>query len=109
MCKILHLLAKYKPFIVSAYCSGSKPASAEIYLADFVKELDELCENGIMIGGEKYQVRIKCFACDRPDRSFVKCCKNHGGYYACERCWVEGVNYMDRRVYPVRNDRPRTR
>ncbi|KAJ8682607.1 hypothetical protein QAD02_018399 [Eretmocerus hayati] len=46
MCKVFHQLASYKPSIVSAYYSGSKPASAEIYLADFIKELDDLCENG---------------------------------------------------------------
>ncbi|KAJ8669694.1 hypothetical protein QAD02_000953 [Eretmocerus hayati] len=108
MCKIYHLLAKYKPFIVSAYCGGSKPPSAEVYLEGFVKELDELCEDGVIIDGEKYEVKIKCFICNRPARSFVKCCTNHGGYYACERCCVEGLHHNDRMVYPVRDCEKRT-
>ncbi|KAJ8678373.1 hypothetical protein QAD02_014160 [Eretmocerus hayati] len=108
MCKIFHLLAKYKPFIISAYCGGTKPPSADVYLEDFVKELDELCENGIIIDGEKYEIKIKCFICDRPARSFVIGCTNHGGYYACERCCVEGVYINDKVVYPMRNDEKRT-
>ncbi|KAJ8676698.1 hypothetical protein QAD02_012485 [Eretmocerus hayati] len=82
MCEIYHQLATFKPFIVSAYYSGSTPSSAEIYLDDFVKELDDSCENGILIVEEKFEVRIKCFTSDGPARSFVKCCKDAGGYYA---------------------------
>ena len=39
------------------------------------------------------------FVCDRPARSFIKCMKGHGGYYACERCEVEGEYYIDRMIY----------
>lgn len=55
------------------------------------------------------KVQVMCFACDKPARSFIKCIKSHGGYYACERCEVKGETCNNRRVYigknePKRND-----
>ncbi|KAJ8670233.1 hypothetical protein QAD02_001492 [Eretmocerus hayati] len=55
-----------------------------------------------------YFVQIKCIICDRPARAIFKCIVNHGAYYACERCLVPGYDYMDRIVYPFRNDEERT-
>ena len=34
-----------------------------------------------------------------PARSFIKCCKGHGEYYACERCVIKGSTINKKRVY----------
>lgn len=36
-------------------------------------------------------VNLLAFVCDAPARSFLKCIISHGGYYACERCTVRGI------------------
>ena len=37
------------------------------------------------------------FVCDTPARSFLKCCKGHRGFYACERCEVKEASVKNRR------------
>lgn len=57
-----------------------------------------------------FSISIKAFICDRPGRSFMKNMKNHGGYYACERCTVPGTRFEKRMIYPTdhANCQPRT-
>ena len=81
----------YKPFIVSIYSGIGKPKSLSKYLEDFIEELNNLLKNGIVINGHHFNVEVMCLICDRPARSFIKCIKGHGGYFACERCDVKGT------------------
>lgn len=51
---------------------------------------------------------IFCLTCDTPARAFLKLCKWHNGFYACERCEKKGLSVKNnkgnkRRVYPVLN------
>ncbi|KAJ8675836.1 hypothetical protein QAD02_011622 [Eretmocerus hayati] len=103
-----HECATYKPFVIAAYYGRGKPYSVHVYLDEFIKELNHLCREGITIAERKFEVTIKCFCCDKPARSFLKCVVNHGAYYACERCWVPGFQYLGRMVYPLRDWRSRT-
>ncbi|KAJ8684829.1 hypothetical protein QAD02_020622 [Eretmocerus hayati] len=103
-----HEYASYKPFVIAAYYGKGKPFSVNLYLDEFIKELNCLCQNGITIGERKFEVRVKCFCCDRPARAFLKKIVNHGAYYACERCWVSGFYYLNRIVYPLRDCKLRT-
>jgi len=63
-----------------------------------------LLQEGIKISGKIFEVHIKCFVCDRPAHSFVKCIKGHDiihvsvGYYSCKRC-TRGERYNKRTVY----------
>lgn len=59
-----------------------------------------LQKEGFSINNNNFTVRVKAFICDRPARSFLKSIKNHGGYFACERCTVEGKRVENRMVYP---------
>ncbi|KAJ8665408.1 hypothetical protein QAD02_007070 [Eretmocerus hayati] len=105
---VYHQSSTYKPFVISAYFGRGKPFSVDLYLEDFITELNFLCKHGIIIKDKKFEIRVKCFCCDRPARSFLKCVMNHGAYYACERCWVAGLQYMGRMVYPLREYQQRT-
>ena len=90
---ILGKLNEGKPFIIALFCGSKKPTSVPEYMEDFLKELSVLTENGIIIGKERKDFELKYFTCDAPARQFLKCIKGHTGYYACERCTVEGEMY----------------
>jgi len=56
----------------------------------------------------QFYVSIKAFICDRPARAFLKCIIGHGGYFACERCPVQGKRKYGRTIYPITNNELRT-
>lgn len=62
-----------------------------------------------MIDQKMFRIEIVGFSCDTPARSFIKQCKGHGGYYACERCETRGITNNKKRVYPCMNSRLRTK
>lgn len=95
----VHDCSLYKPFIIAVYCGKGKPKCPKLYLDDFVTELNRILKDGIKIDEKQFEIFIKCFACDRPARSFVKCIKGHTGYYSCERCEEEGCRCDSRTVF----------
>ncbi|CAD6224834.1 GSCOCG00005576001-RA-CDS, partial [Cotesia congregata] len=91
------------------YCGNNKSTDVEQYLAKFIEEINRLQETGIIISNRFFNISIKAFICDRPARSLLKSMKNHGGYYASERCTVSGMRHKKRTIYPLLNDsEPRT-
>ncbi|KAJ8687089.1 hypothetical protein QAD02_022883 [Eretmocerus hayati] len=69
-----HQSATYKLFVIGAYFGKGKPFSVDLYLEDFIAELNFLCKHGLIIKGKKFEIRVKFFCCDGPARSFLKCC-----------------------------------
>ncbi|XP_057335100.1 uncharacterized protein LOC130673902 [Microplitis mediator] len=104
LCKVFHQLDLYKPFPIAIYCGKQKPSSVEGYFRKFVIEMNHLLEFRVTIDNVLFAVSIKGFNCDRPARSFVKCIKGHGGYWACERCEVKGQRVKGRTIYPISQD-----
>lgn len=98
----------YDPFIVAIYYGIGKPKSAELYLNDFVEELNTILKNGVQIQERNFQIKVKCLVCDRPARSFVKCIKGHTGYFSCERCIQSGSRTENRTIFPVIDSEKRT-
>lgn len=101
LCLIYSEEDAYKPFPVAIHSGNHKPSEVEKYLKDFVEELNQLYRDGLMVDGQKYAVVVKAFICDRPARAFLKCIKNHGAYWACERCTVRGERVERRTIYPI--------
>ncbi|XP_033225680.1 uncharacterized protein LOC117178360 [Belonocnema kinseyi] len=99
--KILYKPDIYKPFPVAIYCGNSKPLSVDDYLRELIHELNILQANGIVIENKLFNVRIHCFVCDMPARTFLKCTKGHGGFYACERCEIHGIKADNVTEYPL--------
>lgn len=99
------------PFVAAIYCGDSKPASVQEYLSDFVEESKVLINSGISIGETKYGFKITAIVADSQARSFIKCCKQAGTFYACERCVTKGVSVGEKkkRVYPEMNCELRTK
>lgn len=96
------ILAKFhesEPFIVALFCGNGKPDPVEDYLLDFIEELVDLQQNGIVHKGNQFAVNINAFICDSPARAFVKCIKGHNAYQACERCNAMAIRVQNRMVY----------
>lgn len=60
-----------KPFVVAIWCGEGKPLINE-FLRRFVDELLTLLRVGVFVNGYLLRVKIKCFICDTPARSYVK-------------------------------------
>ncbi|CAD6216491.1 GSCOCG00011336001-RA-CDS [Cotesia congregata] len=101
------------PFVAAIYCGDSKPANVKEYLSDFVVECKNLINNGIVIDEKNYSFKIIAIVADSQARSYIKCCKAAGTFYACERCTIEGKSVGEKkrkkRVYPEMDCELRTR
>ena len=86
-------------FIIGIFHAFTKPNSVKEYLQEFLDEAKQLMENGIEIKGVTYPFSIKCFICDCPARSFLKCTIGHNGINACERCEIKGRSVQNRTVF----------
>lgn len=106
---ILHKEYESQPFIVAVYSGDSKPKTVDDFLDDLVGELKSLILNGINIGKRIFKIELVGFSCDTPARSFIKKCKGHGGFYACERCETRGKTVNKKRVYRSINSKKRTK
>ncbi|OXU17627.1 hypothetical protein TSAR_014619 [Trichomalopsis sarcophagae] len=91
----------YQPFAIAVHCGKGKPKCVKLYLKEFTEELNKLLNIGIDIDGKHYTVSVMCMICDRPARAFVKCIKGHTGYYACERCTVNGCRLNNKTVFSL--------
>lgn len=98
--KVFDEFDSYQPFVLGILQSEGKPDNAEQFLNEFVNDMNKLLESGLNMNERKFEIHIKCFVCDTPARSFLKCTKGHGGYFACERCVVEGMRKNRRTIYP---------
>ena len=78
-------------FLIGLFYGKSKPDSLEEYLKDFLEELDLLQLEGITHDSKTYKVKLMCFSCDAPARSFLKVIVSHTGYFSCERCEIKGT------------------
>ncbi|KAF0703757.1 Uncharacterized protein FWK35_00038704, partial [Aphis craccivora] len=106
---ILHNDYESNPFIVAVFSGDSKPQNVNNYLKDFVQETITLIQNGLVIGQRHFKIEIVGFSCDTPARSYIKKCKGHGGFYACERCETKGKTINKKRVYPSIKSKLRTK
>lgn len=70
LCKVYTKEDLYEPFTVAVYSGKGKPKSPTDYLLKFVQELNLLLSQGIVINNRQFEVKIKCFVCDTPARSF---------------------------------------
>ena len=96
------------PLIAGIFCGSSKPVSAQIFLADFIAEVNWLKQNNVTVKENTFLVKIKGFVCDAPARTFIKCIKGHTAFYGCERCEQKEKRVKRRIVYPELNAAKRT-
>lgn len=88
-------MTKNAPFIIAIYFGKTDPQDLDIYLGQYVNEIEDLLNNGYVFNNRRYRrFQIRHYICDAPARSFVKCCIDHCGYASCEKCtiipeWIE--------------------
>lgn len=88
---ILVTFSTFRPFLVAIFLGKSKPNSLGYFLEDFLEEYSRLKVSGIRLMDKVLTVSVKCFICDAPARSFLKCIKGHTGYplrYSCAPLWL---------------------
>uniref|UniRef100_A0A1Y1N8E9 Uncharacterized protein n=1 Tax=Photinus pyralis TaxID=7054 RepID=A0A1Y1N8E9_PHOPY len=69
---LINNMRNLHPFVVGIYCGTTKPPSVQGFLTPFVEEIKPLLKNGIFINGIKCSLKVRCFICDTPARSFAK-------------------------------------
>ena len=77
-------------FPVGLYCGKSKPQSVDVFLEDFLRDINATLANGLYINQKHRAVAIHSFICDAPARQYLKKVKSHSGYSSCERCEIRG-------------------
>ena len=87
---ILAQFNKFDPFIVALFCGKAKPSPLDYFVKDLLEEFKNLKAVGMEYEDKVYAVSLKAFTCDAPARSFLKCIKNHNGYFSCERSLAKG-------------------
>lgn len=93
---ILGRIKNSKPFIIGIYCGAAKPKCPNLFLKMFVEEMNDLILNGIEIRNCIINVKLLCFICDAPAKSFITCTKSHNAYFGCGKCCIEGdYNHED--------------
>lgn len=99
------------PFLISVYLGSGKPTDVNTYLEKFVVEVADLQENGFQWKDNNIvQFRIINYVLDAQACSFIKQCVAHNGYFACEKCTVQGIYYKGRMCFfeqdcPCRTDK----
>ena len=91
------------PFIWGVFVGNGKPKPTDEFLKAFIADCKELFEHGITVGGKFYEVKLSYIVCDAPARAYLKAIVQHGGYFACERCEVEGEYLNGKIVYQELN------
>lgn len=85
------------PLVIGVYYGMAKPSSVNEFLRLFLEEAVNI--DDLNIGSKKISFKIRNFICDAPARSYLKGIKGHNGYFACERCNVEGdYNYKSHQM-----------
>ena len=96
---ILARTGKTTPFVVALTVGNKKPPIE--FLNDMVDELAKLVNNPLEFDGVTYRLSLQniIFVCDNPAKSFIRQTKNHGGFFPCDVCIIEGDHDGSRMCY----------
>lgn len=68
---IVENMHQLQPMVAAVYYGENKPP-LQLYLKQFVHELNKILRDGLFINGQKVTVGVKCFVCDTQARSYIK-------------------------------------
>ncbi|XP_029174949.1 uncharacterized protein LOC114943483 [Nylanderia fulva] len=89
-----------KVFLIGCYFGKTKPADANQFLEQFVKNVTVLINEGITYNETTFPVSIHSIICDAPAKSFITLTKGHTGYFSCSKCTIEGDFIANRICFP---------
>ncbi|XP_055640812.1 uncharacterized protein LOC129778130 [Toxorhynchites rutilus septentrionalis] len=93
------------PVVIGIFHGIGKPKCVFEYLSPFVDEILPILKSGLVVNGHILTVKIRCFICDTPARSFIKGVVNFNGKFGCIKCTTEGQYCHTSRtmIYPDLN------
>lgn len=86
----IHEFPTISPFAVGIFYGNGKPKDVNSFLNPFIDELLPLLQTGISINGHHLSIKIRCFICDTPARTFIKAVTNFNGKYGCLKYTTKG-------------------
>ncbi|XP_071581912.1 uncharacterized protein [Temnothorax nylanderi] len=87
------------PFVVGIFTGTGKPKPLDLFLQEFLIELNVLSTNGFLYNGQQIKIKVNAFICDAPARAYLKCCASHNGKHGCEKCFTEGISVSHRMIF----------
>ncbi|XP_050066104.1 uncharacterized protein LOC126555188 [Aphis gossypii] len=96
-------LNKFKVFMIGAYYGKPKPEDSNEFLQDFVNELCDLINIGVVSNNTHFKVILKALICDTPAKSYILNVKRHTGKKSCVRCIISGQYENNRVFFPLLN------
>lgn len=93
------MLLDDSPCMVGLFCGRGKPDPLELYLNDFIKELNFLISNSIKYGDSVFKIKIKSFICDAPARAMLKMIMGHTSKHGCEKCCIVAKTEVPNKRY----------
>ncbi|KAE9536958.1 hypothetical protein AGLY_006765 [Aphis glycines] len=89
-----------KVFPIGLYCGKGKPLDMDSYLEEFVNEVNNLSEKGILHQSEKtIPVKVVAFCYDASAKADILGIKSFSRYNSCTRCVVKGETSNNRRIF----------
>lgn len=90
--------------MIGIYHGYEKPKEANNYLRDFVENISNVINTGIVINTKHYSVKISHFICDVVAKAYITYIIAHMGYCSCTKCHVEGTYINNRVCFPNTNN-----
>lgn len=90
LCKIINI-PNIDVFLVGCFLGNKKPSDVDNYLHDFIYEIKDFMENGIILHGRKMQLQVRAFICDAPARAFLCNIVGHNSFIGCIKCYQVGT------------------
>lgn len=76
------------PCMVSLFCGSGKPDPLELFLEDFIEEINYLILNNLEYESSVFKIEIRTFNCDAPARAMLKMIMKHTSKHGCEKCCI---------------------
>lgn len=89
------------PFIIGIYSGYGHPKDIEVFIEDFVQELNDIQENGVLVTPQKLlkSLSVRAFICDSPARAFVTGTLQFNSIFGCNKCHQESALIDSRRYF----------
>lgn len=75
---------------VGIYVGVKKPDCIASYLEDFVNEMKDIMENGVLTAEHHLSIEIRAVVCDAPAKAFICGVPGHVAFHGCTKCTQVG-------------------
>ncbi|EEB18138.1 conserved hypothetical protein [Pediculus humanus corporis] len=90
-------------FMIGIYKGILAPNDSNLFLKQFVIDVQNLCTNGLIVNDRKYSVNVNRIICDAPAKSYVLNFKGCTGYSSCTKCTTHGEPVGSKVCFPTKS------